>query len=62
MKRDPTRICEITECDGGWLIELSRMGYPAREYVRTNWGDVVVLITEWAEGRLPGEKNGDNAK
>lgn len=53
MRKEATREATITECDGGWRIELYRVGYPRNEFVRTTWGEVVEVLTDWSEKKKP---------
>ncbi len=44
------RECKITECDGGWHVQLYRIHFGRHEYVRKTWPEVVAVLDVWAQG------------
>ena len=50
MGRPPQRVARVAECEGGYHVTLTRLGYPGVEYVCSEWGQVPALLVDWATG------------
>lgn len=50
MSADATRRATLTECDGGYHVELAVLGYPSCYFVCWSWFEVVELLRCWATG------------